>query len=54
MPIPHEGLGEVAYTIAGSRYTNPARTADAKELPAHAMVKIVRIVGNTYIVQKSQ
>jgi len=54
VPIPNGGLGEIAYTIAGSRYTNPARTGDGKELPAHAMVKIVKLVGNTYIVQKSQ
>ncbi len=54
VPIPNGGLGEVAYTVSGSRYTNPARTADGKELPAHAMVKVVKLVGNTYIVQKSQ
>ena len=54
VPIPHEGLGEIAYTIAGARYTNPARTADGKELPAHAMVRIVKLSGNTYIVQKAQ
>lgn len=54
VPIPHEGLGQIAYTIAGTRYTNPARTADGKELPAHAMVRILRLVGNTYIVQKAQ
>ncbi len=52
--IPHQGLGEIAYTIAGTRYTNPARTADGKELPAHAQVRIVKLVGNTYIVSKSQ
>jgi membrane protein implicated in regulation of membrane protease activity len=52
--IPNGGLGEIAYTIAGSRYTNPARTGDGKELPAHAMVKIVKLVGNTYVVQKAQ
>jgi len=54
VPIPHGGLGEIAYTIGGTRYTNPARTADGKELPAHAPVRIVRFVGNTYIVQKSE
>lgn len=54
VPIPHQGLGEIAYRIAGARYTNPARTADGKELPAHAQVRIVRFVGNTYIVQKSE
>ncbi len=54
VPIPHDGLGEVAYTVAGLRHTNSARTADGKELPARTMVKIVKQVGNTYIVQKSQ
>jgi len=54
VPIPHEGLGEIAYTLRGSRFTNPARTADGKELPARAIVKIVKLVGNTYIVQKTQ
>ncbi len=54
VPIPHEGLGEIAYTVAGTRYTNPARTADGKELPAHSAVRIVKLVGNTYVVQKAQ
>ena len=53
VPIPHQGLGEIAYTLAETRFTNPARTADGKELPAHARVKIVDLVGGTYIVQKT-
>lgn len=52
IPIPNQGLGEVAYTLRGSRYTNPARTEDGKELPAHAVVKIVKQVGTTFVVQK--
>jgi membrane protein implicated in regulation of membrane protease activity len=52
IPIPHVGLGEVAYVLRGSRYTNPAKTVDGKELPAQTMVKIVNQVGNTFIVQK--
>jgi len=52
VPIPNEGLGEIAYTSRGSRYTNPARTADGKELPAHTPVKIVKLVGTTYVVEK--
>ncbi len=52
VPIPHEGLGEIAYTSRGSRYTNPAKTADGKELPAHTPVKIVKLVGTTYVVEK--
>jgi membrane protein implicated in regulation of membrane protease activity len=53
VPIPHEGLGEIAYTLRGSRLTNPARTADGKELPAHTVVKILKQVGNTYVVEKA-
>lgn len=53
IPIPHQGLGEVAYVLRGSRYTNPAKTADAKELPVGTAVKIVNQVGTTFIVQKA-
>jgi len=53
VPIPHQGLGEIAYTLRGSRLTSPAKTADNKELPARAVVKIVKQVGNTYIVEKA-
>jgi len=52
IPIPHVGLGEVAYVLRGSRYTNPAKTVDGKELPAATVVKIVNQVGTTFIVQK--
>jgi hypothetical protein len=52
IPIPHVGLGEVAYVLRGSRYTNPAKTADGKELPVNTVVKIVNQVGTTFIVQK--
>lgn len=54
VPIPHVGLGEIAYTTGETRYTNPARTADGKELPARTRVKIVDLVGGTYVVQKIQ
>jgi membrane protein implicated in regulation of membrane protease activity len=54
VPIPHGGLGEIAYTVRGARFTNPARTVDDKELPARTTVKIVKQVGNSCIVQKSQ
>jgi len=52
IPIPHVGLGEVAYVLRGTRYTNPARTVDGKELPINTAVKIVNQVGSTFIVQK--
>jgi len=51
--IPNGGMGEIAYVVRGSRFTNPARTIDGKELPARVMVKIVKQSGNTYIVQKA-
>jgi membrane protein implicated in regulation of membrane protease activity len=53
VPIPNDGLGEVAYVLRGTRFTNPARTVDGKELPAHVVVKIVKQAGNTYLVQKT-
>jgi membrane protein implicated in regulation of membrane protease activity len=51
--IPNNGLGEIAYIVRGTRFTNPARTVDGKELPAHVMVRIVQQTGNTYVVQKA-
>jgi membrane protein implicated in regulation of membrane protease activity len=52
--LPHEGLGEIAYTVRGARMTNPARTSDGKELPPGTVVKIVKLVGNTYFVEKAK
>ena len=52
--IPNGGLGEIAYTVRGTRLTNHAQSVDGKELPAHLTVKIVKQVGTTYIVEKSQ
>lgn len=52
--IPNDGIGQIAFNLRGSRLTNPAQSADGKELPARVIVKIVRQVGNTYIVEKSQ
>ena len=54
MPIPHLGLGEIAYTLRERRLTNPAKTVDGKELPAQTAVKIVKLVGNTYFVEKAK
>jgi len=52
--IPNGGLGEIAYTVRGTRLTNHAQSVDGKELPAHLTVKIVKQVGTTYIVEKKQ
>jgi hypothetical protein len=53
IPIPNGGLGEIAYVVRGSRFNNPARTVDGKELPFGLKVKIVEKTGNTYVVQKA-
>jgi membrane protein implicated in regulation of membrane protease activity len=52
--IPNNGLGEIAYTVRGTRLTSPAQSANGKELPARLTVKILKQVGNTYIVEKVQ
>jgi membrane protein implicated in regulation of membrane protease activity len=54
VPIPNNGLGEVAYTVRGTRLTNSARTEDGKELPARLAVRIVKQAGTTFIVEKLQ
>ena len=54
VPIPNNGLGEIAYVVRGTRLTNPAQSADGKELPARLTVRILKHVGNTYIVEKVQ
>jgi len=54
VPIPNNGLGEIAYTVRGTRLTNSAQSKDGKELPAHLTVRILKQVGNTYIVEKIQ
>jgi membrane protein implicated in regulation of membrane protease activity len=52
VPIPNHGLGEISYTTAGTRFTNPARTVDGKELPAHVKVKVVQKLGTVFVVQR--
>ncbi|MBI4563608.1 MAG: NfeD family protein [Planctomycetes bacterium] len=51
-PIPADGVGEIAYTSKEARFNAPARTPDGKPLPARALVRIVKIVGGTYVVEK--
>jgi membrane protein implicated in regulation of membrane protease activity len=53
VPIPKDGLGEIAFTAKGSRTSSPARSADGLEIAARTTVKIVKLVGSTYHVQKS-
>ncbi len=49
-PIGKDGLGEVAYVQRGSRYSAPARSMDGRPVARGTLVRIVRLVGNTLIV----
>lgn len=49
-PIPANGVGEIAYVQAGSRYTAPARSESPTPVNTGQTVKIVRIVGTQFFV----
>ena len=49
-PIPPNGVGEIAYVQAGSRYSAPARDERGAHVANGQTVKIVRIVGSQFYV----
>jgi membrane protein implicated in regulation of membrane protease activity len=49
-PIPTNGVGEIAYVQAGSRYSAPARDERGSPVANGQTVKIVRIVGSQFYV----
>jgi membrane protein implicated in regulation of membrane protease activity len=49
--IPARGVGQISY-ILGGRKTAPARAVDDSEIPARSVVRIARIVGTTYYVER--
>jgi membrane protein implicated in regulation of membrane protease activity len=49
-PIPSEGVGEIAYVQAGSRYPAPARAENGLSIANRAPVKITRVVGTQFYV----
>lgn len=49
--IPKDGMGQISY-IRGGRHTAGAKSADNTDIPTGSVVKIVRIVGNTYFVER--
>ena len=53
-PIPENGVGEIAYVQAGSRYTAPARAEGNAAIPAGQSVKITRVVGTQFFVAPAQ
>ncbi len=50
-PIPENGVGEISYTQAGSRYTAPARADRGGTIASGQTVKITRIVGSQFYVE---
>jgi len=50
-PIPAAGLGEIAYSRRGTRFTAAARSESGAAVPKQAVVVIVRIVGHTHYVK---
>jgi membrane protein implicated in regulation of membrane protease activity len=50
-PIPVNGVGEISYIQAGSRYTAPARDEKGGAIPNGQTVKITRIVGTQFYVE---
>lgn len=50
--VPADGLGQISYTLRESRFNAPAKTLDGKELPSGSLVKIVKIVGGTFYVER--
>jgi membrane protein implicated in regulation of membrane protease activity len=49
-PIPADGVGEIAYVQAGSRYSAPARNERGTPVANGQTVKIVRVVGTQFYV----
>jgi membrane protein implicated in regulation of membrane protease activity len=49
-PIPANGVGEIAYVQAGSRYSAPARNERAAPVGNGQTVRIVRVVGTQFFV----
>jgi membrane protein implicated in regulation of membrane protease activity len=49
-PIPENGVGEIAYVQATTRYTAPARAEFGKAIGHGQVVRITRIVGTQFFV----
>ncbi len=49
-PIPENGVGEIAYVRATTRYTAPARSEHGKAIRGGEEVRITRIVGTQFYV----
>ena len=50
-PIPENGVGEIAYVQASTRYTAPARSEKGVAIAAGSAVRITRVVGSQFFVE---
>lgn len=50
-PIPENGVGEIAYVRASTRYTAPARAEGGRPIASGQTVRISRIVGTQFYVE---
>lgn len=50
-PIPENGVGEIAYVQASTRYTAPARSEKGVAIGAGRTVRITRVVGTQFFVE---
>jgi len=50
-PIPENGVGEIAYVQAGSRYSAPAREEHGSPVACGKSVRITRVVGAQFYVE---
>lgn len=53
-PIPVNGVGEIVYTTKQQRFSGPARSVDNREIPARAVVRITKLVSNTFFVERTE
>lgn len=51
-PIPANGVGEIAYVQASTRYTAPARAEKGAAIGAGEVVRITRVVGTQFFVER--
>lgn len=50
--IPEKGVGEIAYVQASTRYTAPARAEKGVAIPVGETVRITRVVGTQFFVER--
>ena len=51
-PIPKDGVGEIAYVQASTRYTAPARSEHGAAIAIGETVRITRVVGTQFYVER--